>query len=222
MHPTPQSDRTWAWAAFGALALCWAGTLWVLPSLPATMAVHWNIHGVADGFMPRMPGALLIPGFAAFMFLLLLVVPMFQERVKEGGTLEMLGESRLWLMLFFIGVQAEMIGVALGRAPSISVALPVMIGLLFMLLGNSMRRVREKGPITMNVPWPVNTPEGRVRLQRAMGLSVMGAGAIIALCGLLLPPVANIAALLIAVFGMIAVMMRWSFTIARDERARSA
>jgi len=43
-------------------AVAVAVSLWAYPQLPPTVATHWNVRGVADGFSSRLVAVSIIAG----------------------------------------------------------------------------------------------------------------------------------------------------------------
>ena len=66
--------------SLGAIGLTDAVTVALYGSLPARVPTHFDLRGVADGFMDRRTGAFLLPAFAAAMWLVLRWSPFLLPR----------------------------------------------------------------------------------------------------------------------------------------------
>ena len=66
------NDRLADGASGFLVALMFAAALWALSVLPADarVAVHWNLDGMADGFMGKWAGLLFIPLLGACLWFL--------------------------------------------------------------------------------------------------------------------------------------------------------
>jgi len=71
------NDRLAGNASGFLVALMFAAALWALSELPADarVAVHWNLDGVADGFMGKWAGLLFIPLVGAVIWFVSVYVP---------------------------------------------------------------------------------------------------------------------------------------------------
>jgi uncharacterized membrane protein len=200
----------------GALA-GWA----LLPQMPPRLAVHWNIHGQADGFMSSAGAVAVMPALLLVLLLIMEGVPRLNGRAHTPAAQAMMTDARLTLTVFFLGMHALLLAPGLGYTPDVPRALGAMVGLLFAALGFSIARPRAEGPVPVNTPWPVHSPAGKARLSRAMGWAVAAAGVPMILGALLLPPVAQFAVLMASVLAMVAALLYVARKIAAQEAAAS-
>ncbi len=52
------------WFGLVIAAVAVAVSIWAYPQLPPTVATHWSLQGVPDGFSSRLVAVAIIPGLA--------------------------------------------------------------------------------------------------------------------------------------------------------------
>jgi uncharacterized membrane protein len=162
-------------AIFIAIAIGVA--IWLYPSLPAQVPTHWDAHGQVNGYTPRfwaaaMP-ALIVLGLA----ILTAVLPYISPRRFE---IKPFGAVFVLVMLLIQGIVLVITVVALlaGAGYSVPVAVITMlgVGLLFMVLGNYMGKLRKNFFIGIRTPWTLASDATWERTHRLGGWTFMAGG----------------------------------------------
>jgi uncharacterized membrane protein len=171
----------------------------VYPRLPETMAVHWDIDGNPNGWMPRAVGAAFGPVFILFLWLVLRVVPRIDPRAERAprfaDAYEVIVASVLVLMLLTHGI---MLAVALGYHVAIVRVIPALVGALFVVIGNTMPLVQPNRWFGIRTPWTLSNDRVWTRTHRLAGYCMMGGGLVMTGAALLLPAALGIPVLLAA------------------------
>jgi len=209
------------WTPFIFVVAATAASVVLYPRLPDPMPVHWNWRGIADGWAPTALGAAVIP----LLMLVLIGVFYLLPRLDPMRA----NYERFWpeyqLMIVAVtgmcaAMHAAMLAIALGyQIPIIKVAM-VLMGILFVVLGNIMPRIRPnhtagfrtKATLSNDVVWS--------RTHRAGGAAMMVTGGVVAL-GALAPTTWAIPIMAFAVLGMAFWTARYSNRIAREVRTES-
>lgn len=209
------------WIPFVLVVAAVTASAVLYPRLPDPMPVHWNWRGIADGWAPAALGAVVVP----VMMMLLIGVFHFLPRLDPMRA----NYERFWpeyqLMIVAVtgmlaAMHGAMLAIALGyQIPIIKVAM-VLMGALFIVLGNIMPRIRRnhvagfrtKATLSNDVVWS--------RTHRAGGAAMMVTGVVIAL-GALAPNSWGIPIILVSVLVMAVGTARYSSRIARVIRAES-
>jgi uncharacterized membrane protein len=173
-----------------SIALLAAYVAWMYAALPDPMPTHWNAAGQADDYMPKLQGAIVLAAVPAFIFVIFKLIPVISPRgfrtESFTGVLNILMTASV-VFGSIIGIVA--IQAALGAAFNISTVVMVAVGLLLMVLGNFMGKVRKNFFIGIRTPWTLASDEVWAKTHRLGGWCLVIAGAAMALLAVLAPTV---------------------------------
>ncbi len=156
----------------------WGLVFWYWPQLPDPVPTHWGIDGRPDDWMPRLWGALIGPLAATLVYLVLTLSPLIDPRSRNwaafGGIYPVIktGVTALMLFITYLALSA-----AASADQSLHVTrLLVGIGLLFVVLGNYLPKVRSNFFVGIRTPWTLSSDEVWVRTHRLAGklMVIMG------------------------------------------------
>jgi uncharacterized membrane protein len=161
----------------------------VYTRLPETMAVHWDLDGNPNGWMPRAVGAAFGPVMILLLGFLMRVVPRIDPRAENyarfGEAYEVIVASVLVLMLVTHGI---MLAIALGYHVSVARVVPALVGVLFVVIGNMMPLVRPNWWFGIRTPWTLSNDRVWTRTHRLAGFCMTGGGLLMIVAALVLPP----------------------------------
>jgi uncharacterized membrane protein len=169
-------------AAVEAAALAAIFFFW--DRLPASIPVHWNIHGAIDGWAPRtaiFAFSLLIAGLALLWAWLPGLSPRRYDVERFGAVWWRSGLVVLVLLGF---VQMVLLRSALGTPVAVDRALAGGIALAVVLLGNMLGKVRRNFWLGVRTPWTLADDRVWYATHRMAG-KTMVAGGVLALGALL-------------------------------------
>ncbi|MCA9602691.1 MAG: SdpI family protein [Myxococcales bacterium] len=160
-----------------AIAISFAVTAVLYPSMPETIATHWGADGTPNGFMPKELGAFVLPATALGVYVLLALL----TRISPTGfDLESFAETRdavrtfVVVFLSVLGIAVDL--VAIGWAFSMLTVVGVATGLLFVFLGNVFGKLRKNFFIGIRTPWTLASDEVWARTHRFGGRVFVAAG----------------------------------------------
>ena len=196
-----------------------AATSW--PSAPERIPVHWDLAGNVDRYGGRFEGLLLLPLLALGLYLLLLLVPRMDPR---RANYEKFRGAYLTIRVVTIAVLVSVYGLILlwarGVEIDVSLAVPILVGALLVVLGNVMGKVRPNWFVGIRTPWTLSSRLSWTKTNRlggwmfvAMGLAMMASG--IAGSGL-----AALAALAFA-GGCVVWLVVYSYLVWRNDSRRT-
>ena len=154
------------------------------PRLPETMATHWGFDGTADGWAPR---GMAVFGLPLFILALHLVCSYAESRdTKRKNMNPVLRTVMLWFCpaVSLLG-SALTLGTGLGYEMHISTVVPVFVGLLFLILGNYLPKIRRNRTMGIKLPWTLASEENWTRTHRVAGFTWVAAGLLMLLSALL-------------------------------------
>ncbi len=182
-------------AAVGALAAV------LYDSLPDSMPTHWNARGVVNGYMPKTIGVAMAVGLPIVIFLLLKVLPALSPRGFRMGSFQPVTDIiTLAITAMVAGVDAAVLLAASGRHVPILVVTQLLIGVLFVVVGNYLGKVRRNFFLGIRTPWTLASEEVWARTHRFGGPVFVIAG--LALVALAWAPVATPAGFPLTLLGV--------------------
>jgi uncharacterized membrane protein len=195
-----------------------AATLAAWSWLPDRIPSHWNIAGDVDGWIGRFPGAFLMPGLALATWLL---VPLLRRLDPRRENYERF-EGTFWLVVngmvvFFAALHGLMLLAALGVAVDVTRWLLALLGVLLIVLGNVMPRIRSNWWMGVRTPWTLESERVWRDTHRLAGRTFMAAG-VLALLAVPLPSEVGFWVMMAAVMLAALVPVAYSFILWRRER----
>ena len=152
------------------IAIAGATAAYLYPSLPDQIPTHWNMQGEVDDYMSKPWGVLVMPLAAIFVFVLMKVIPIISPR---GFRTEQFANV---FNIFMVAMVGFMSGVALlvlleasGRNVHINEMIFAGIGLLFIIMGNYLGKVRKNFFLGIRTPWTLASDEVWSRTHRLGG-----------------------------------------------------
>jgi uncharacterized membrane protein len=150
--------------------------------LPEQLAIHFNWNGKADGFIRKGYGLLLM-GIMTLLFPILVrftrnIDPKRNNYFKFEGTFELM---RLCVTLLLSGLFVFTIFYNLGYTSGIQDWGISAAGILLIILGNVLSRVRSNYFIGIRTPWTLSNEEVWKRTHRFSGPIYMIAGLLLLL-----------------------------------------
>ena len=177
-----------------------AASLAVYRRLPESMAVHWDIDGDPNGWMPRPFGAFFGPVFLLVLWQLMRVLPRIDPRepnyARFGDAYDTIVAAVLLLLLATHGI---VLAVALGYQVPVSRLVPALVGALFVVIGNVMPRMRPNWWFGVRTPWTLSNDRVWARTHRLAGFTMTAAGLVIIASALVLPARLGVPVLIAAV-----------------------
>ena len=144
--------------------------------LPEEVPFHWNVHGEVDGWCSRV-------FFVYFLPLIMLAFHWFcifitsADPKKAGIKAQQLV---FWLIpILNLALSAFVYMSALGHSAQIEVFLPLILGLLFVIIGNYMPKCQQNHSIGYKLPWTLNSEENWNKTHRFAGWLMVGGGFVI-------------------------------------------
>ncbi|NJD11600.1 MAG: DUF1648 domain-containing protein [Gemmatimonadetes bacterium] len=207
------------WLGPMLIVLCFVGTAILYPELPARIPTHWDWRGRVDDTAPRFPGAFLAPLLMAGLWVLLPVLRRIDPRRRNYERFD----ETFWVLLNVLSV-----GMLLLQAATLATALEAPfepgrmvlggVGILFLVLGNYLPRLRSNWWMGIRTPWTLDSETVWRRTHRLGGWSFAVGGLVCLVAVLLLPLEAAGVAALVALGAAALVPAVFSYIAWRQER----
>lgn len=185
--------------------------------LPATMVSHWGADGVADGTASKgfmvfgMPLILL-----ALQWLMLLLESIMQKNRSENNKIVairygVIPATSLVVHIFIYSV-------ALEKDWDLFALIPVLIGVLFMYIGNYLPKTIRNRTMGIKLRWTMGNDENWQKTHR-LGGRLWFWGGLVMLASALLPIKYTIAVMIAMIVVSVAVPTIYSYSIYKKHRA---
>ncbi|RAK22050.1 putative membrane protein [Anoxybacillus vitaminiphilus] len=129
-------------------------SLWAYPQLPDEVPTHWNAAGEVDGYSSKLFAVLFGPILLTSIYGMLLGVAKIDPR-KENYK-KFAGAHQIFVnaaLTFFVAIHIAVIFSGLGYRVHMDWIANIGLGLLFIILGNYMPKVKANYFIGIRTPW---------------------------------------------------------------------
>lgn len=151
-----------------AVMLVLLATTW--PVAPDRVPVHWNAAGEIDRYGSKAFGLLFPPLLGVGLYLVFLFAPLVDpgraNYASFPDTYLVIRTAVLATIAFFYGVTCLS---ARGVAVSMQVVAPLAVGMLFVVFGSVMGKIRPNWFVGIRTPWTISSKVAWVRTHRLGG-----------------------------------------------------
>ncbi len=127
--------------------------------LPDTIVSHWNFSGQADGWTSRTFQGIFFPLLIILIYALMLVMPIMDPR-KENYE-KFASAYHIFKGLFVAALSLIFLittAYNLGFAINVGMAVATIIGVLLMIIGFYMRKIKQNWFVGVRTPWALSSP----------------------------------------------------------------
>ena len=136
--------------------------------LPEQMPTHWNAAGEIDGWSSK--------AFAVFCLPLIMVAAQWLCMLgtaadpKKNNHSEKVLHLVLWIIpALSVVLHAVTYATALGHAVPMEMVMPILIGLIFTIIGNYLPKCKQNYTIGIKIPWTLDNEENWNKTHRFAG-----------------------------------------------------
>ncbi|NMD68792.1 DUF1648 domain-containing protein [Bacillus sp. DNRA2] len=152
------------------------------PKLPAELPTHWGFNGEVNGYSTKLNAMLTQIGIMILLYFSVAFLPKIDPRRQNykyfSGSYQTIYLS---LLVLFFGLNIFVILFGLGYNIPMSSMGSVVIGIIFIVLGNVMQRVRSNFFIGIRTPWALSNEEVWRKTHRFGGRLFFGGGVLLVL-----------------------------------------
>jgi uncharacterized membrane protein len=162
-------------------------SIWAYPKLPDTVPIHWGINGEPDRETSRLFAVCFVPALMIFVYGLIKLMYSIAPPKKDSPMMRKSVDIILstTLLTIFI-VHCLLIANGLGYNVNMSLAGPLVTGIIFIVIGNYMPRFKQNYVAGIRLPWTLNNEEVWNRTHR-FSSRIFVIGGILILISALLP-----------------------------------
>jgi uncharacterized membrane protein len=147
------------------------------PTMPSRVPMHWNMAGEINSWMPKSQAVWFFPLMIAAMWLMFSYLPKLDPKHAKYNLFD-----REWSILqsgflgFFLYMQIITFYISHNVATAITPWMLGGIGVLFMLIGNYLSKIRQNYFIGVKLPWTLASEDNWNKTHRFAGLCFFAAG----------------------------------------------
>jgi uncharacterized membrane protein len=154
------------------------GTILIYPSLPGRIPQHWNIDGQVDRFAAKS-NIFFTAAFPLGIYLMMAFLPKIDPKKESYLKHARAYQVTNWaLSLFLVCLHWVTIGVATGYPLNVGFFIRILMGILFIILGNYLTQVRPNYFFGIKTPWTLANEEVWRKTHRVGGYGFIIAGAL--------------------------------------------
>lgn len=200
-----------------------AFSFWAFPQLPEQVVTHWGIDGQPNGWSSALFAALFLPGLMLMMSLFFAALPSIDPLKKNyefHGSVYFLFVN---VIVGFMGImQVLMLGTAMGWPINLNLALLVLMGLLFVFIGNLLPRIRPNWFMGIRTPWTLSSERVWRKTHRVGGYTFTVTGLVFMVVAFIPSGAASKAIILAVVIPMVLWPVIYSYLEWRREKAEGS
>ncbi len=160
------------------------------PSLPDPMPTHWNAAGEVDDYLSKPGGVATFMAIPVFMFILFKLIPVISPRgFRTESFTGVLNILMTTAVVFGCVIAVGAVRAGLGSDFEMSTFVMVAVGLLLMIIGNFLGKVRKNFFIGIRTPWTLASDEVWAKTHRLGGWCFVIAGAFMAIASVAAPDI---------------------------------
>lgn len=150
----------------------------VYGQLPDTLAIHWDMAGNANGWMPKPYAVFGLPLFLLIIHIVAVTATTHDpKRQNQAGVMR----TAIYWIVPVISVIVNTMTLLIGMGHQINIGNFVMlfIGVLFILIGNYLPKSRQNYTIGIKLPWTLASADNWNKTHRLGGILFMIAGVVL-------------------------------------------
>ncbi len=200
------------------IVAAWIFAFYFYAHFPAQVVTHWGFDGQPNGYMGKAAGAFAIPALLAGMYALLLGLPWLDpksDRYAEFSGIYHFFKTAIIFVLFAVYIASGFYN--LGYAVNINVIVPLLVGLLMIVLGNFMGKIKRNWFVGVRTPWTLSSENVWNKTNRFGGFMLVLFGIVLIISPLLSKPLAItlfVSGILLITIGTLV----YSFVIYKQEQ----
>ncbi len=191
------------------------------PYLPDLIPTHWGFEGQPNQWSPKIWGAWIIPAMSLVFLILFPLLPKLdpkRENYKNFKKSWNLIQTSLVAMMAYMYAVTMYVTFYPEYNNMVGRAVVFGIGILFVILGNVMGKVRQNYFVGLKTPWTLDDPEVWQKSQRFAGWAFVLAGLAFIIEAIVWFAIAYVFIIIMAI--MIIVPVVYSYLLSKKKNGR--
>jgi len=135
-------------------------SIWAWIKLPegVEIPVHFNLQGQADRYAGKFEGLLVMPLLAIGLTGLMMLIPRIEPRQEHRSDSSAANAITVVTGVLFLAViHYSIIAIAVGKTVNITTIVMIMMGILFIVMGNYLSKTRSNFFFGVRTPWTLSS-----------------------------------------------------------------
>lgn len=173
-------------ASLALVALAFVLSIAFYGRLPELVPTHWNARGEANGFTPKPWGPFVLPIAMTAVYAIRALVPRVSPRGYDVESFRGVFETLLVAILAFL-LLVHVLTLLAGTGMDVPMARTIFagLGILFVVMGNVLGKVRKNFFVGIRTPWTLANDEVWLLTHRLAGKLFVISGVVLFVAGLL-------------------------------------
>ena len=138
--------------------------------LPEQMPTHWGMDGQVDGWSGKVFGIFGLPLILLAVHWLCALATFYADPKKQNHSDKIL-HLVLWITpVLSLLLHSFVYAAALGMAVDMNMMTPIILGLLFTVIGNYLPKCKQNYTIGIKIPWTLDSEENWNKTHRFAGI----------------------------------------------------
>lgn len=186
--------------------------------LPEQIATHWGPSGEPDGWSSKAVAVFAVPLFLTAIHLICIFATR-SDKKNRGQNTKMMALTYWLTPVVSLIVNGMTYANALGREVDVIRLLPIVIGLLFLFIGNYMPKCTPNRTIGFRIKWTLEDEENWIATHRFGGKALV-VGALIILATVFLPAKATLWTMMGVLLAVVIVTIIYSYRFYKNKRSK--
>jgi len=214
--PVERRTRFFTYMSWAVVAIAFLSAYLAIPYLPETIPIHWDAVGNANGFTSGVTGAFMMPCLMTGFLIILMVIPRFDAMKGTFGLYRDIYALVIFsIAVFMLAIHFFTLLTGMGYDIPIMVFMPVMMGMLFMVIGSLMPHIGRNTTMGFRLPWTLRDPVVWQRTHEYGAKVMIGAGVLCILSSL--AGIYAIFLMLVIILVSTGYVTVWSYRFAKER-----
>jgi len=154
--------------------------------MPSQIPTHWNFKGEIDNWGNASTHLLTINLILIALYLLFIFLPLIDPNKKRYEQFKKIYHIFKNIILSFLALIFFLTNLnAVGIKTNIAIYIPILVGILFIIIGNYMGKIKMNWFMGIRTPWTLSSEEAWNKTHRLGGKLFIFSGILIAIDGFL-------------------------------------
>lgn len=164
------------------IGLMFFGNFYFYRNLPDKVPMHWNIRGEIDNYMSKTQAVWLFPVMTLVIWILFQILPLFDPKKEKYHLFKKEWQIiQMTLIGFFVYMNFIVYYISINPEVQMMPLFFIGMGILFILLGNYLSKIRQNYFIGFKIPWTLASEDNWNKTHRFASWCFVIAGILILL-----------------------------------------